>query len=49
MLEIQHEAPDMLLQDTSLPREKIVPAGMMSDDLYSSSLETDHTYLFSDV
>ena len=49
MLDIEYEVPDMLLQDASLPREKIVPAGMVSDDLYSSSLETDHTYLFSDV
>ena len=49
MLDIKHEVPDMLLQDASLPLEKVVPVRMVSDDLYSSSLETDHIYLFSDV
>jgi hypothetical protein len=37
------------LQDMSLLFEKVVPVGMVSNDLYSSSLETEHTYLFSDV
>ena len=38
MLDIEHEVLDMLLQDASLPLEKVVPVGMVSNNLYSPSL-----------